>query len=721
MPLLEQIAAEVVLLSPDDSGGRVRLEKMLRSVAQSEEFVSPVRDLAWEAIATVQGLLQAKDPDVCLHQLNRLLDEMLLREADPNADPSTISASPVEAAPAAPTVATPVEAGDTVVQGEQATPAAPPETEEVAPLVSDAKAAAPRVFDMPVEIDTDLLSEFCNESEEHFLQAEQALMTLEINPSEKEAVNVVFRAFHTVKGTSGFVGLGCVTELAHKAETFFDRFRKGTLVMQGVFTDMAFEALDMLKGILRATTDALATGKLPLPPHYTDLLQRLESAGSMTASAVAPVAVERAPMRMQEEAAIPAEATGESGEVKVADGIRKKSGQGNEADGSVKVSTTRMDNLINMVGELVIAQSMVSQDPAIQQGADQRLMRNVSELSKITRSLQELALAMRMVSVKATFQKMARLVRDLARKSGKEILFETEGEDTELDRTMVESIADPLVHMVRNAADHGVESPEDRVAAGKPRQGRIVLRAAHEGGAVVITLTDDGKGLNREKILAKAVERGLIEPGAQLTDAEIHNVIFMPGFSTADKITDVSGRGVGMDVVRTNVEALRGTVEISSKPGEGSVFSVRLPLTLAIIDGMVIRAGSERFVLPIVAITETYRPKPEDLSTVRGQAELVMLRGDLIPIHRLGRTFRISDAGQELTDCILVVIESKGRRLALVVDELLGQQQVVIKSLGSMFEKVIGVSGGAILGDGRISLILDVDGLMKLSSGTLRA
>jgi two-component system chemotaxis sensor kinase CheA len=318
--------------------------------------------------------------------------------------------------------------------------------------------------------------------------------------------------------------------------------------------------------------------------------------------------------------------------------------------------------------------------------------------------------------VKATFQKMARLVRDLARKANKEILFETEGEDTELDRNMVEAIADPLVHMVRNAADHGVESPDERVNAGKPRQGKILLRAAHEGGFVTITLTDDGRGLNNQKILAKAVERGLIEPGTQLTDAEIHRLLFMPGFSTADKITDVSGRGVGMDVVRTNVESLRGSVEISSKQGEGSVFSVRLPLTLAIIDGMVIRSGTERFILPIIAITETFRPKAEDITTVQGQTELVMLRGDLIPVCRLGKTFSIEGAGLEITESILVVIESKRHRIALMVDELLGQQQVVIKSLGSMFGRVVGVSGGAILGDGRISLILDVEGLMRRSA-----
>jgi two-component system chemotaxis sensor kinase CheA len=356
---------------------------------------------------------------------------------------------------------------------------------------------------------------------------------------------------------------------------------------------------------------------------------------------------------------------------------------------------------------------MVSQDPIIQSNTSQRLVRNVAQLAKITRSLQELALSMRMVSVKGSFQKMARLVRDLARKSNKEIEFETDGEDTELDRNMVEAIADPLVHMVRNAVDHGVEPPADRAAAGKSRQGHVKLSAAHEGGSVVITLKDDGRGLNVDKILKKAIERGLVTANDNLTESEIFQLIFLPGFSTAEKVTDVSGRGVGMDVVRTNIEALRGNVDISSQLGVGTVFRVRLPLTLAIIDGMVVRAGEERFIVPTIAITESVQAEEKKITVVQGRSELINLRGDLVPICRLNRLFRIQKAIEDLQSGILVVVESKGRRAALLVDELMGQQQVVIKSLGSVFSKVKGISGGAILGDGRVNLILDVDGLIE--------
>ncbi|MFZ5432754.1 MAG: chemotaxis protein CheW [Calditrichota bacterium] len=856
MPTLEQIASELILLSPEDSGSRLHLEKMLREVAQASETPEPIRELAWQAIVQVQGLLQSKKPDENLQKLNGLLDQMIRAESAPPAateksaetDPAETSSSGVvddrlmeeflskqdsvlsdfeadclalekgdaSRLPAAkrqihtwkgeagllgyhdlaasmheieellgglpanpdatvvsdalleakdqlagyfaakrqggeftidvsaiieqlknvPSTAEPEKPKPVIIGGEPESEAAPP------PPPPPVSSMAGRVFEIPAEIDMDLVQEFRTESAEHFQQAELALMALENDPADTESVNVVFRAFHTVKGVAGFVGVTYITELAHKAETFFDRFRKGQLTMNGAYTDLAFEAVDMLKNLLKSLLDTIAEGRYTATPQYGSLIAKLENPDALEGSAaltvhepsakVGEILVREGKANPQEiEAALAQQQHGDQrpvGEilveqqaakaVDVAHALRSQQpagGRDNEPEATVKVYTSRLDNLINMVGELVIAQSMVSQDPYLQGVSNQRLLRNVGQLNKITRSLQELSLSMRMVSVKSTFQKMARLVRDLARKAHKEIIFETEGEDTELDRNMVEAIADPLVHMVRNAADHGVELPDDREKSGKPRQGRIILRAAHEGGSVLITLSDDGRGLNRDKILAKAVERGLVEPNAQLTEADIHNLIFMPGFSTADKVTDVSGRGVGMDVVRTNIEALRGTVQISSKQNEGSVFSMRLPLTLAIIDGMVIRVGTDRFILPTTAITETFRPAASDIATVQGRSEMVMLRGDLIPVMRLNRVFRINDAIEDLTDGILVVAESKGRRLAILVDELLGQQQVVIKSLGTIFGRVGGVSGGAIMGDGIVSLILDVEGLIQLS------
>jgi two-component system chemotaxis sensor kinase CheA len=346
-----------------------------------------------------------------------------------------------------------------------------------------------------------------------------------------------------------------------------------------------------------------------------------------------------------------------------------------------------------------------------------RLQRNVSHAGKIIRELQDLTMSLRMVPLKSVFQKMNRLVRDLARKSGKQVEFLTEGEDTEIDRNMVESLNDPLVHMIRNSLDHGVETAEQRREKGKNPTGTVLLRAYHAAGNVVIELHDDGKGLDRDRISAKAVEKGLIEKGRDIPDNEVFNLIFAPGFSTAEKITDVSGRGVGMDVVKRNIESLRGRIEVSSTAGEGTTFHVRLPLTMAITDAMILRVGQSRYLLPTISIEQSFQPETEAIFTVTGRGEMVLLRGELLPMFRLHELFHIPEAVQEPQEGLLIVIEGDGKRCALMVDELLGQQQVVIKSLGRNMASIPGVSGGAILGDGRVGLILDALGLLQLAEG----
>lgn len=324
-------------------------------------------------------------------------------------------------------------------------------------------------------------------------------------------------------------------------------------------------------------------------------------------------------------------------------------------------------------------------------------------------------MAMRMVPVQGVFQKMSRLARDLTRKAEKQVDFVTSGEETELDRTVVDKIADPLVHMVRNALDHGVERPEDRIKAGKNPTGRVELRAFHQAGNIVIELQDDGKGLDKEKIVKKAVDQGLVEPGQELSDEEAFKLIFHPGLSTAEKITSISGRGVGMDVVKKNIEALRGRVDISSIKGQGTTFTIRLPLTLAVIDGQVVRIGQARYIIPINAIVRSLRPTREQISTVQGRGEMVLERGELIPLVRLYRLLGVVPSTEEPTEALIVVVEEDGRKCCLMVDDLLAQQQVVIKSLGEALGRVRGVSGGAIMGDGRVTLILDIPGLVELA------
>ncbi|MEW6263763.1 MAG: chemotaxis protein CheA [Thermodesulfobacteriota bacterium] len=384
---------------------------------------------------------------------------------------------------------------------------------------------------------------------------------------------------------------------------------------------------------------------------------------------------------------------------------------------TVKVDTLKLDSVVDLVGELVIAQSLISSNDKIFALKDQKLIRDLGHMSRITSDLQRTAMSMRMVEVRQTFQKMIRLVRDLSRKSGKLVELDLSGEDTEIDRNMVEAISDPLVHMVRNSVDHGIELPEHREKKGKPPVGRIHLKAFHQGGNVVIQIMDDGQGLNRDKILAKAVEKGLVSPDDSISEASIYNLIFQPGFSTADKVTDVSGRGVGMDVVKKTIEKLRGKVEISSRLGQGSTITIRLPLTLAIIDGMIIRVGDNRYILPTVAIRESFRPNRTDFYTVKNQGEMIKVRRNLLPLVRLGHLLGAAGAVADPSEALVVVVENEGEQRCILVDEVLGKQEVVIKSLGERLKHIKALAGGSILGDGRVGLILDVAGLFVLSDG----
>jgi two-component system, chemotaxis family, sensor kinase CheA len=302
-------------------------------------------------------------------------------------------------------------------------------------------------------------------------------------------------------------------------------------------------------------------------------------------------------------------------------------------------------------------------------------------------------------------------VRDLSRKHRKLVDFETFGEDTELDRNIVEELADPLMHMVRNAIDHGIETPEERRAAGKTPNARVLLRAFHQAGHISIEVSDDGRGLNKDKIVAKACEKGLIESTDHLSDAEIFNLIFEPGFSTADQVTDISGRGVGMDVVRRKIQQLRGRVEIQSSPGSGSTFLMKLPLTLAIIDGLVVGVGNQRYIVPVFAVKEMLRPTPETISTVENREEMALVRGRLFPVVRLYRRFHVAPRSEEATESVLIIAETAGKDFCLMVDQVIGKQEVVIKSLGETMQNIAGVAGGAILGDGRVGLILDMEGV----------
>lgn len=458
---------------------------------------------------------------------------------------------------------------------------------------------------LPDNTDMDLLKEYILECLDHIHAAEAALLDLENGPDTREPINLVFRAFHTIKGTSGFLGLDDIQALAHHAETLFNRARDGRIRITGGYADISLEACDILKSMIENLQDKQPGDALPLPDIYADLLARLKNPEQTGISAEESEAADTprlgdllvaagAVSREQVTQAATKQGQASIGETLIKQGVVSSAQIANAlrmqkkirgiSDTSIRLSADHLDHLVNLVGELVISQSMLARNPDVTRGKRRRLSAHVTHIGKIIRKLQDLTMSLRTAPLQPTFQKMARLVRDLGRKAEKEIRFVTEGDDTEIDRSLAAALNDPLVHMIRNACDHGVETPEERARAGKSSAGTITLRAHHAAGSVVIELIDDGKGLDRDKLIKQAVARGLIEPNAELTDSEAFMLIFKPGLSTAEQITDISGRGVGMDVVKQNLEAIRGRIEISSIPGQGSTFTLKLPLTLAAVN-----------------------------------------------------------------------------------------------------------------------------------------
>jgi two-component system chemotaxis sensor kinase CheA len=566
--------------------------------------------------------------------------------------------------------------------------------------------------------DPELIADFIVESREHLVNIESQVLTLERDPSDGEALNAVFRGFHTIKGLAGFLELWEVQKLAHEVETVLDRARNSQWTINPAGIDVILESADYLRRWLVHMDAVLHQTASRAPARDEALLTRIarlssepddaESAGLAALAAAVSV-------HPEDPSAKPAaEGPGEKTEEPVANPAAVAAPGRPQETMAVKVDTAKLDYLVDMAGEMVIAESLVRHDQELAVLKNPLLHRKIAHLTRITAELQKTAMAMRLVPIGPLFRRMARLVRDLSRQFGKQVEMQTQGDEIELDRTIVEELADPLMHMVRNSLDHGIESPAERQAAGKPAAARLVLKANHQAGQVVIEITDDGRGLNRDKIIAKAAQKGLIHSADGLSDNEIYNLIFQPGFSTAEQVTNVSGRGVGMDVVRRHIEKLRGRIEIRSTVGEGATFLLKLPLTLAIIEGLVVGVGKERYIAPLFAIREMFRPTAETIWTVQQRAEMALVRGSLLPVVRLYRIFHVQPKSEDPLAGVLVVAEVEGQRFCVLVDELIGKQEVVIKALGETFKNVTGVAGGAILGDGRVGLILDLDRISKV-------
>ncbi len=554
--------------------------------------------------------------------------------------------------------------------------------------------------------DRELVAEIVLESREHLASLEGHLLVLEDDPSKAEAVHAAFRSFHTIKGLAGFLELTAIQQVAHEVESVLDNARNGTLAITPAVVDIVLAARDYLGRAFDGVESVARGDPGASEPDNGALLERIRTLSAEPAENA------EDPAPPSPEVAAPAASEPEkSGD----DSAQREQSRARVEARMVKVDTVKLDYLVDMVGEMVIAQSQIRHDPVLKGIDNPRLQRNLAQLARTTNELQRTAMAMRMDPIGQLFRRMVRLVRDLSRKAGKQAVLELSGEETELDRTIVEQLSDPLIHMIRNSMDHGLETADERRAAGKDPVGRIRLRACHQAGHILVEIADDGRGINKEKVLARARQKGIIAADAHPSETEIFGFLFEPGFSTAERVSDVSGRGVGMDVVRKHIQKLRGRIDVKSTEGQGTTFLLKLPLTLAIIDGLVIGVGGERYIVPLFAVREMFRPTPDMLSSIQGEGEMVLIRGRLLPIFRLYSRLGVRPRTEDPCDAVFIVAENNGRQLAIMVDEFTGKQEVVIKSLGETMKNLPGIAGGTILGDGRVGLVLDLDGLFERS------
>ncbi|MDR1958156.1 MAG: chemotaxis protein CheA [Planctomycetaceae bacterium] len=610
----------------------------------------------------------------------------------------------------------------------------PPETPAEVKKSVPAESPTPEPTVSNVQISPELRLGFVQEGNEQIDGIEQALLRALEDKTESADENLkeAFRFIHSFKGNCGFMGFVDLEHLSHTMETYMDLLHSGTLPQTDDNVSVMLKLLDVLReGV--GSIEAGGSGNIKGCDLYVSMLsdimgtqEKPPSEESASAPPAESMPENAPPVEAVQEAkeetdlksqAVPPVSTGNTATPKPA----ASPAAAKVIKQDIRVDLHKLDALINLIGELVIAESMVTRCPAVSHVEDDYYNRAKHQLRRICDDLKDVAMSVRMIPLSATFRKMVRLVHDLATKSGKKIKLNLVGEETEVDKTVIEQIADPLVHIVRNSCDHGIETPEDRIAAGKNEVGNVTLEGRHEGGEVWILISDDGHGLNRDRILTKALEKGIVSPDAKdWPDERIYRIVFEAGFSTAEKITDISGRGVGMDVVRKNIEKLNGRIDIQSRPGQGSVFTLRIPLTLAIIDAMLVRVGTAKYMLPTLAIRESLVPTKKQVTITPDGKEILRLREEMIPIIRLYDIFAQEPQSERLKDGILIVAEDGSRSFAIYVDEIIGQQQTVIKGLPDYIGKADGFSGCTILGDGSVSLIIDV-GTICQKTGTFAA
>ena len=580
--------------------------------------------------------------------------------------------------------------------------------------------------DMGLLMTGDMTKRFIEEAQELCDRAEAALLSLEDMPGNEENISQAFRAFHNLKGNAGFFGYVNLEKMSHLAESILDEIRAKTRNCDPEIISSLLLVVDVLRveierstgGSYVETNEVVKTLEklnrlLLTPPSGQELNPETRKVAKQIPE-IQETAISEGADLVEKVIVLPSNLDSQP----KASEIRPATPAGTDRQPSpvqqtIRVDIEKLDQLLDLVGELVISESMVVNAQKSQGKQMDILAKNIIQLDKITREVQEVAMSMRMISLAGTFRKMTRLVHDLGHKVNKSIRLEIIGEETEVDKTIIEQIADPLVHLIRNAVDHGIESTEQRIAAGKAETGQITIEARHATGEVWILVSDDGGGLNKEKILQKALQKGLIKSNQHdMKNEETWQLIFEPGFSTAETVSTVSGRGVGMDVVKQSIAKLGGKVDIHSKVGIGTTFAIRIPLTLAIIEGMVVEVGQSRYTIPIGSVKESFQPRPEQITLTPDGLEIVRIRGELEPVIHLHEVYQKQSSHIPLNQGILIAVENGDKKCCLFADKLIGQQQIVIKGLPANLGRVRGVSGCAILGDGDISMILDIADLI---------
>jgi two-component system chemotaxis sensor kinase CheA len=614
---------------------------------------------------------------------------------------------------------------------EAAAPSAPAAPAASVPLVRENKIILSEL------VSRDMVDRFIAECADLAEGAERVALGLDKAGDKAEAVNGIFRAIHTIKGNSGFFGYSFLENLCMDFESILDGARKGSVPVGEGFTNLVITRIDSLRsamGGLKIVDPAESSPRSDPSPQSTPSSSPPPAAASMVYQPLGEILVDLGAAREEDvQSALDlqerplGEILVEGGKLKPEDlskALDLQKGLASQAERApieeiqrkeIRVDTAKLDKLFDLVGELITAEAIVLNSPDLAGLKLDSFSKSFAGLNKISREIQETTMMIRMIPLESLFQKMTRLVRDLSRKSDKPVDFRVTGQDTEMDKNVIEQISDPLVHIIRNAIDHGIETPEQRAAAGKPAMSAVRLDAKYEGSEIWISIKDDGAGLNRERILAKAIEKGMVKGDpAAMPDKDVWALIFEPGFSTAAKVTEVSGRGVGMDVVKKNLERIRGKVDIHTTKGEGTEFILKIPLTMAIIDGITVRAGSSYYSIPLGDILEFFKVTASQLTITEKGEETVTLRGSVLPLVKIGEVFKIPGAVLDPTAGIVIVVHSGGHSACLLIDEVVGNQQIVVKSLSEYLGKVEGISGCSILGDGTVSFIIDTGKLLSL-------